>query len=162
MAVQLFSTGISYHNLLLRTLSIHLSTVTAPLALGLLYIPQIPPPSHCTFQGTLIPVQVLLGCIKDCLILIPFRLPQINHSTLSLKCFSSDLDNCPDVGIIPLLQFPHPLKAGPILLTPLSFSLDPLSYRVLHGSVYSFPLVRYSCPLSAGVLHALLSLKVYS
>ena len=70
--------------------------------------------------------------------------------------------NCPDVGIIPLLQFPHPLKACPILLTPLSFSLDPLSYRVLHGSVYSFPLVTYSCPLSAGVLHALLSLKVYS
>ena len=27
---------------------------------------------------------------------------------------------------------------------------------------YSFPLVSYSCPLSAGVLHALLCLKVYS
>ena len=29
-------------------------------------------------------------------------------------------------------------------------------------SMYSFPLVRYSCLLSAGVLHALLCLKVYS
>ena len=29
----------------------------------------------------------------------------------------------------------------------------------LHGSIYSFPLVRYSCPLSAGVLHALLYLR---
>ena len=29
-------------------------------------------------------------------------------------------------------------------------------------SIYSFLLVRYSCPLSAGVLHALLCLKVYS
>ena len=38
----------------------------------------------------------------------------------------------------------------------------PSSYRVLHGSIYSFPLVRYSCLLSAGVLHALLCLKVYS
>ena len=28
--------------------------------------------------------------------------------------------------------------------------------------MYSFPLVRYSCLLSAGVLHALLCLKVYS
>ena len=38
----------------------------------------------------------------------------------------------------------------------------PSSYRVLRGSICSFPLVRYSCPLSAGVLHALLCLKVYS
>ena len=30
--------------------------------------------------------------------------------TLSLKCFSSDSDNCPDAGIGLLLQFPHPLK----------------------------------------------------
>ena len=36
------------------------------------------------------------------------------------------------------------------------------SYWVLHGSVYSFPLVRYSCLLSAGVLHAPLCLKLYS
>ena len=36
------------------------------------------------------------------LILIPFRLPQISFFTLSLKCFSSDSDNCPDVGIRPL------------------------------------------------------------
>ena len=32
---------------------------------------------------------------------------------------------------------------------------------VLCGSVHSFPLVRYSCLLWAGVLHALLCLKVY-
>ena len=36
------------------------------------------------------------------------------------------------------------------------------SYQLLCGSIYSFPLVSYSCPLSAGVLHALLCLKVYS
>ena len=40
---------------------------------------------------------------KDSLILIPFRLPQISCFTLSLKCFSSDSDNCPDVGIRSLL-----------------------------------------------------------
>ena len=37
----------------------------------------------------------LYGRGKDCLILIPFRLPQISCFTLSLKCFSSDSDNCP-------------------------------------------------------------------
>ena len=61
------------------------------------------------------------GCSKDCLILIPFRLPQVSCFTLSLKCFSSDSDNCPDVGIRPRLQFPHLPKAGTILLTLLLF-----------------------------------------
>ena len=86
---------------------------TAALALGLLHSPQTPAPSHCTFQGTCIPVQGIYGCSKDCLILIPFRLPQISCFTLSLKCFSSDSDNCPDVGIGPLLQFPHQPRVGP-------------------------------------------------
>ena len=72
------------------------------------------------------------------------------------------LSDCPDMGIEPLLQFPHPLWAGPVLLTLLFFPLIPLSYWVLHGLIYSFLLVRYSCSLSAGVLHALLFLKVYS
>ena len=99
---------------------------------------------------------------QGCLILIPFRLPQMSCFTLSLKCFSSDSDNCPAVGIGPLLQFPHPPRAGPALLTLPFFPLVPSSYRVLHGSMYSFPLVRYSCPHSAGVLHALLCLRVYS
>ena len=61
------------------------------------------------------------GCSKDCLILIPFRLPQCSCVTLSLTCFSSDSDNCPDVGIRPLLRFPHLLRAGPVLLTLLFF-----------------------------------------
>ena len=104
----------------------------------------------------------MYGCSKDCLILIPFRLPQISCFTLSLKCFSSDSDNCPDVGIGPLLQCSHSLRAGPVLLTLLFFSLVPSSYQDLRGSIYSFPLVRFSCPLSAGVLHALLCLKVHS
>ena len=136
---------------------------TAPLALGLLHNPQTPGPSHYTFQGTHIPVQGMYGCSKDCLILISFRLPQISCFTLNLKCFSSVLDNCPTVGTGPLLQFPLPPRAGPVLLlTLLFFPLVPSSYRVLHGSIYSFPLVRYFCLLSTDILHALLYLKVYS
>ena len=102
------------------------------------------------------------GCSKDCLILIPFRLPQISCFTPGLKYFSSDSDNCSAVGIRPLLQFPNPPRTGPVLLTLLFSPLVPLSCSVLHGSFYSFPLVRYSCLLSTSVLHALLCLKVYS
>ena len=104
----------------------------------------------------------MYGCGKDCLILIPFRLPQISCFTLGLKCFSFDSDNCPDVGIRLLLQFPHPPKVGPVLLTLLFSPLIPSSYWVLRGLIFSFPLVRYSYLLSAGVLHALLCVKVYS
>ena len=93
----------------------------------------------------------MFGCSKDCLSLIPFRLPQINCFTLSLKCFSSDTDSCPAAGIGPLLQFPHPLRLGPVLLILLLFLIVPSSYRVFHGSIYSFPLVRSSCLLSSGV-----------
>ena len=69
--------------------------------------------------GTCVPVWGMYGCSQDCLILIPFRLPQISCFTLTLKCFSSDSDSCPDVGIGPLSQFPHPPRAGPVLLTLL-------------------------------------------
>ena len=134
---------------------------TAALSLGSLHTPQTPAPSCCAFQGTHIPVWGMYGCSKDSLIFIPFRLPQISCFTLSLKCFSSDSDKYPNVGIRPLLQFPHPPKEGPVLLTPLFFPLVPSSYRVLRGSIFSFPLVRYSSLLSAGVWHALLCLKVY-
>ena len=134
---------------------------TAALTLGLLHTPQTPVLGCCTFQGTLIPVWSMYGCGKDYLILIPFR-PQISCVTLSLKCFSSDSDNCPHVGIGPLLQFPHPPRAGLVLLTLLFFPLVPSCYRDLCGSIYSFPLVRYSCLLSTDVLHVLLCLKVYS
>ena len=101
--------------------------------LGLLHNPSTSAPSHCTFQGTCVPVQGMYGCGKDCLILIPFRLPQISCFILSLKCFSSDSDSCPDVGIRPLLQFSHLLKAGPVLLTllfspPSSFILPSFAW----------------------------------
>ena len=75
----------------------------------------------------------MCGCSKDCLIFIPFRLPQISCFTLSLQCFSSDWDSCPAVGIRPLLLFPHLLRAGPVLLTLLFFPLVPSSYWALRG-----------------------------
>ena len=71
----------------------------------------------------------MYGCGKDCLILIPFRLPQVSCFTLSLKCFSSDSDDSPDVGIRPLLQLPNPPRASPVLLTLLLF--PPSSFVIL-------------------------------
>ena len=95
MAAWLSSTGIYHHKFLPHIPSIHFSTVNSSPCQGLLHNPYTPAPSCCTFQGTCIPVWGMYGCGKDCLILIPFRLPQISCFTLSLKCFSSDSDNCP-------------------------------------------------------------------
>ena len=100
----------------------------------------------------------MYGWGKDCLIFIPFRLPQISCFILSLKCFSSNSDNCPNVGIRHWLQFPYlPRFFCFFLFFPLVLS----SYLGLHGSKYSFTLVRYTCPLSAGV-HMYFCLKLYS
>ena len=162
MASQLSSTGISHHNLLLHILSMCLFAANRSPRPGI-----APQSLNSSFQPLLLPGDLhpcwgMYGCGKDCLILIPFRLPQISCFTFSLKCFSSDSDNCPAVGIRPLLQFLHPPKAGPVLLTLLFSCLVPSPYQVLCGSKYSLPLVRYSCLLSAGVLHALLCLILYS
>ena len=109
----------------------------------------------CFLQWTCIPVQGMYGCSKDFLILIPFRLPQISSFTLSLKCFSSDSDNCPDVGIGPLLQFPHPLRAGPFVLTllfvPSSFILPSFAWFCIFfstGQVLLSTLSWYSACIS--------------
>ena len=98
--------------------------------------------------------------LRQGLILILFRPPQISCFTLSLKCFSSDSANCPDVGIGPLLQVPHLPRAGPILLTPQFFPLVPSSYRVLRSCKYSFPLARSSSLLSPGVLHVFSDMNI--
>ena len=123
MAARLSSTGISHHNLLPHLPSIYLSAVNSSPHPGI--APQSLNSSSqlLCLLGDLHPVLGMYGCSKDCLILIPFSLAQISDSTLSLKCFSSDLENCPDVGIGSLLLFPHPPRGSPILLTLLLFPL---------------------------------------
>ena len=107
---------------------------TAALALGLLHNPSTPAPSHWAFQGTHIPVRGMYDCGKDCLILIPFRLPQISCFTLSLKCFSSDSDNCPAVGIGPLLQF-----------STTEGKSSPTNTAVFHPSFFILPSFVWVC-----------------
>ena len=161
MAAPLSSKGVFHHNLLSHCLLVHLSTVNSSPRPGIASQSLYSSSQLLHFLETCVPVWGMYGCCKDCLILIPFGLPQSRCFTLSLKCFSSDPDNCSSVGMGPLLESPHLPRAGPVLQTLLFFPLVALSYRVLPGSIYSFPLVWLSCLLSA-VLQALLSLKVYS
>ena len=112
-----FSTGMSHHNLLPHVPSVHLYTVNNNPRPRIM--PHSPNSSSQQLHLPGNPVWHMYGCSKDCLILSPFRLLEISCFTLSLKCFSSDSNNCPDVGIGSLLQFPHLPRAGPVLLTLL-------------------------------------------
>ena len=138
MAVQLFSTGISHHKLTPHIPSICLSAVNSSAC------PEIAPQFLSStsqplplFQETRVPIRVMYGCCKDCLILIPFRLPRISCFILSLTCFSSDSDNCPDVGINPCFSFP-PAEGRS---SPTNAPVFPASsfVLVLRGSINSFP-----------------------
>ena len=159
MAAPLSSKGVFHHSLLSHGLLVHLSTVNSSPLPGTASQSLYSSSQLLHLLGDLHPCPGYVWLSQDCLILIPFRLPQISYFTLSLKCFSSDPDNCPDVGIGPLLQFPHQQRAGPVLLTLL---FPPFILLNLCGSIYSFPLIRCFCLLSAGVLLALLCLKVCS
>ena len=65
-------------------------------------------------QGDLrLPVQGMYGCGEDCLILIPFRLPQMSCFTHSLKCFSSD-----SAAAAPKLLQSCPTLCDPIVGSP--------------------------------------------
>ena len=99
----------------------HLSTVNTSSCLGIAPQTLSSGSQLLCLLGTCIPVQSTYGHGRDCLILIPLRLPQISWFPLSPKCFSSDSDNCPSVGIGPLLRFPHPPRAGSVLVTLLFF-----------------------------------------
>ena len=131
---------------------------------GFLHNPWTPAPSLCAFQGTCIPVWGMYDCGKDCLILILilFRLPQVSCFTLSLKMFLLWPRQLPLCGVRTPASVPLPAEGRPSPTNIPVSPLVPLSCRVVCGSICSFPLVRYSCPLSAGVLHALLCLKVCS
>ena len=90
---------------------------------------------------------------------LAFHRSAVSFSALNVYSMIQTID---PIGIGPQFQFLHPFRADPVLLTLLIFSPVLSSYWVLHGSIYSFPLVRYSCLLSGNVLITLLCLKVYA
>ena len=105
-AAQLSSIGIPHHNLLPHPPYSHLSTVNSSPCPGI-----APQSLNSSSQQLCLPgdLHCCLGYVwlqQNCLIIIPCRLPQIRCFTLNLDCFFSDSDNCRDVGIGSLLQFP--------------------------------------------------------
>ena len=104
----LSSTGISHHNLLPHIPSIRLSAVHSSPRPGITPESVNSSSQPLPLPGDQCSCPECVWLCKDCLILLPFRLPQISCFTLSLKRFSSDSDNCPDVGVRPLLLFPYP------------------------------------------------------
>ena len=76
----------------------------------------------------------MYDCGKDCLILIPFRLPLISCFTLSLKCFSSDSDSCPSVRTGPPASVPPPIKGRS---SPTNTPVFPPSSFILSSFVWS-------------------------
>ena len=138
MASWLSFTGFSHHNLLPHGPLIRLFTVNSN------HRPGIAPQSLNSSSQLL----HLLGlCVPGWQGLSDSHsigLQQIGCFNLSLRSFPSNSDSCPNVGMGLLLQFPNPRRAGPVLLTLLFPPLVPLSYWVLCGSIYSFPLVKYS------------------
>ena len=159
LAVQLSSTGISNHNLRSHIPLIHLSSFNSSPSPGIV------------LQSLNSSSQLLCWDPCPCLgFVCLWQGLSDSHSTwaatdqlltLSLKCFSSDSDTCPNMGSDPCFSSPLAKgRSGPTntpIFPPRSFT-----YQVLCGSIYSFPLVRSSCLCSAGVLHVLLCLKVYS
>ena len=94
-------------------------------------------------------------------ILIPFRLSQSSFFTLSLKCFISVPNICPDVGTGPLLLFPDPLRAGPVLLTLLFlpyflFLLSYVCFYIFFSSGHVLPPALSWCSARSSVSEGVL------
>ena len=131
MAAWLSSTGISHHNLLPHISLIHLLTVNSSPhpGIALQSLSSSSQPLH--LLGDLHPSPGYVWLWQGLSDFIPFRLPQTSCFTLSLKCLSSDSDNCPSVGIGLLLWFSYPLRGGTIQSSTPVFppgSFVPLSF----------------------------------
>lgn len=108
MAGQLSSKGTPHHSLLPTYHGAISLLLTADLTLRLLSKPYIPAPNYHAFQGTCMLVQGTKAVARiGCVVFIPFRLTHICCSlSKRLTFFSSVPNNCPDIGIWLLLQFP--------------------------------------------------------
>ena len=94
---------------------------TAALTLWLFHNPWIPAPSYCIFQGPSSLTRLCMAVARTAWFSFHLGCHKISYFTISLKCVFSDSDSCSDVEIQPLLQFSHPPRTGPVLLTLLFF-----------------------------------------
>ena len=116
-------------------------------------------PQMLHFLGDLCPCPGTYGCGRIvCVIIIPSGLSQISYFTIQqsqiLHLCSKQLPQYGDLisaSVSPCPRYRSTSTHSPSTCPPPQ--LLPLSYWVLHGSIFFFFLVeRYSCLLSAGVL----------
>ena len=113
----------------------------AALALGLLHNPWTPAPSFCASRGPVSLSKVCTAVART--VWFSFHL-DCHRSALSLSVWLRLLPWCGDTT--PASVPPSAEGRSSPTNTPV-FPLVSSSYRVLHGSIYSFLLVRYSCLL---------------
>ena len=138
----------------------HLTTVNSSpyvLALEFLSNTHASGPICCTFCWVCVPVWDTCTCSMDCLCgsySIQSVTGQLFHflTASNASLLSQTID--PGAGLSPLGKVQS--------CSFFSFLFLPFSYQVLHKSIYSLPVVRDSCQLSAGALQDLLHLKMYS
>ena len=142
-------------------LDLSLYSQQQPLSWDCSTIPKLQLPAAVTSRG---PVSLSRVCMAvERTVWFSFHLG-CHRSAVSL----SDLNVSPLTQIIAAIWGLTPASVPPAAKCRSSptntrvLPLVPSSYWIFHGSVYSFPLVRYSCLPSAGALCALLCLKVYS
>ena len=159
LASWLSSTDVSHHSLPPHIPSICLRSQQQPSLWDCSTIPKLQLPATVPSQGPASLSAVCMAAART--VWFSFHLG-CHRSAGSLSALNvSSLTQTIALlwGLDPLPQIPTQLTAGPVLVTLLFSPLVPSSYWVLHGSIYSFPLGRYSCLLSDGVLHALLTVS---
>lgn len=89
-----------------------------------------------------------------CVTLTRFRLSQTSCSTLCKPLLLPFCANqLPQIqGSVPCFSSPTPRCRFCPTCSPPPSPLFPLSYRVVHGSIYSFPIIRDSCQFSVSAL----------
>ena len=159
MAAWLSSTGISHHSLLPHIPFLCSQQQHAPW--NCTTIPKLQLPVAAPSRGPASLSGVFMATARN--VLFSFHL-DFHRSAVSLSALNvSPLTQtiAPMWGSDRCFSFPSTKRRSCPTNTPI-FPPVPSSYQVLHGFIYSFPRVRCSCLLSAGILHALLCLKVYS
>ena len=133
---------------------------TAALTPGLLHNPKLQLPTVVPSRGPASLSGVCMAAART--IWFSFHLgchrSAVSRSALNVSPLTQTTG--PMWGLDPV-SVPPPAKGRSSPTNTPIFPPVPSSYQVSRGSIYSFPLVRYSCLLSAGAMHALLCLKVY-
>ena len=163
MAAWLFSTCISHHDLLPHLpLDLSLHSQQQPLPWDFFTILKLQLPTAAPSWGPAFLSQVWMTVART--VWFSFHLgchrSVVSLSALSVSLLTQTIASCGDQT--PASVPPPPDGRSSPTTTPVFPTSSFVLLRFAWFSLYSFPLVRYSCLLSTGVLHVLLCLKVCS